>query len=228
MKVSVVIPTRNEQGAIGRVLKEIPKDVVDEIIVIDGHSKDNTAKEAKANLRVGIDKFALQKRPGFGNALLEAFDKSNGDVIVIVNGDGSQNPRDIPKLLKKIKQGYDYVMATRYAKGGRSDDDSIIRFIGNRVLTFITNLIHNTNVTDSLYFFTAIRRSGLKKIHPTSPGFEFCIEILIMAHKAGLKFAEVPVIERASFSKSKVNAFPVGWKILMKILGDYSPFKFNS
>lgn len=221
MKTTVVIPTRNEQGAIGRVLKEIPKNIVDEIIVIDGYSKDDTAKEAKANLRPGKDKFFLQKKKGFGNALLEAFKKASGDVLIILNGDGSQNPKDIPRLLEKIRQGYDYVMATRYAKGGRSDDDTKIRFIGNRILTWLTNLIHRTGVSDSLYFFTAITRRGLKKINPKSPGFEFCIEILIMAHKAGLKFAEVPVVERASLSKSKVNAFWVGLKILEKILQKY-------
>jgi len=221
MKVTVVIPTRNEQGAIGKVLKEIPKNIVSEIIVIDGNSTDNTEKEAKAHIRPNKDKFIFQKKPGFGNALLEAFKKSKGDAIVILNGDGSQDPKDIPLLLSKIKEGYDYVMATRYAKGGRSDDDSIIRFIGNRALTFLTNLVHRTDVSDSLYFFTVITRKGLKKIHPKSPGFEFCIEILIMAHKAGLKFAEVPVVERASFSKSKVNAFSVGFKILRKILQSY-------
>lgn len=221
MKVSVIIPTRNEQGAIGKVIREIPKKVVNEIIVIDGHSEDNTAKEAKSAIRIKKDKFILQKKPGFGNALLEAFKKSKGEVLIIMNGDGSQNPNDIPKLLSKINQGYDYVIASRYKKGARSDDDTLIRFIGNRTLTFLTNLVHRTNVSDSLYFFTAIRKSKLNKIHPRSPGFEFCIEILIMAHKAGLKFAEVPAIERASLSKSKVNAFSVGWKILKKILQSY-------
>ncbi len=221
MKVSVIIPTRNEGTAIRRVLKEIPKNIVNEIIVIDGYSIDNTASEAKAELRPGKDKFILQAKKGFGNALQEAIKKSSGDIIVIQNGDGSQNPKDIPLLIKKIYQGYDYVMASRYAKDARSDDDTTIRFIGNRTLTFLTNLIHGTNVSDSLYFFTAIRKSKLNKIHPKSPGFEFCIEILIMAHKAGLKFAEVPVVERLSFSKSKVNAFSVGYKILQKILHKY-------
>ncbi len=221
MKVSVVIPTKNEEGAIGRVLKEIPKNIISEIIVIDGYSTDATAKESKAGLRPGKDKFILQKKKGFGNALIQAFKVASGDVIIIMNADGSHNPKDISRLLGKIKQGYDYVIASRYAKGGRSDDDTIIRFIGNRTLTFLTNLVHRTNASDSLYFFTAIRRSGLNKIHPKSPGFEFCIEILIMAHKEGLKFAEVPVIERASFSKSKVNAFSVGYKILRKILQKY-------
>lgn len=219
MKTSVIIPTRNEEGAIGRVLKEIPKNIISEIIVIDGYSTDNTAKEAAAQLRIGKDKFILQKEKGFGNALQEAFKKASGDVLVILNGDGSQNPKNIPALLEKIKQGYDYVMATRYARGGRSDDDTTVRFIGNRIFTFLTNLIHRTNVTDSLYFFTAITRKGLKKIHPKSPGFEFCIEILIMAHIAGLKFAEIPVIERPRYAgKSKVNIFSAGLKILAMIL----------
>lgn len=221
MKISVIIPTRNEAGAIGRVLKEIPKNIVNEIIVIDGYSTDNTAKEAKAELRPEKDKFILQAEKGFGNALLEAFKKASGDVIVIMNGDGSHNPKDIAALINKIKQGYEYVIASRYISGGRSDDDTIIRLIGNRTLTWITNFIHGTNVSDSLHFYTAITRSGLNKIHPTSPGFEFCIEILIMAHKAGLKFAEVPVVERASLSKTKVNAFWVGLKILEKILQKY-------
>ena len=221
MKVSLIIPTKNETKAIGRVLKEVPKHIINEIIVIDGYSRDDTAKEAKAQLRAGKDKFILQKKPGFGAALLEAFKIAKGDIVVIMNADGSHNPTDIPSLLEKIKEGYTYVMASRYLKGARSDDDTIVRFIGNRVLTWLTNLIHNTKVTDSLYFFTAITSNKLKKLHLTSPGFELCIEILIRAHKAGLKFAEVPVVERASLSKTKVNAFSVGWKILMKILQKY-------
>lgn len=222
MKVSLVIPTRNEAGAIGRVLKEIPKKIIHEIIVIDGYSTDNTAKEVRALLRKGKDKFILQKRRGFGSALQQAFKVASGDVIVIMNGDGSHNPKDITKLVKKIEQGYEYVIASRYSKGARSDDDTVVRFIGNRILTFLTNLVHGSRVTDSLHFYTAINRESLKKIHPTSPGFEFCIEILIRAHRAGLKFAEVPVVERARYAgESKVNAFFAGWKILGMILHKY-------
>lgn len=219
MKVSLIIPTWNEAGAIGRVLKEVPKNIVSEIIVVDGHSWDNTAAEAKSELRPHKDKFILQKKRGFGNALRQAFKVAHGDVVIIMNGDGSHNPKNIPALLKKISEGYTYVMASRYARGGRSDDDTMVRFIGNRTLTWLTNLLHNTNVTDSLYFFTVIARTGLKKLHLSSPGFELCIEILIRAHKAGMKFAEVPVVERPRFAgKSKVNAFLAGLKILKVIL----------
>lgn len=222
MKVSLIIPTRNEQGAIGRVLKEIPRKLIHEIIVIDGHSTDNTKKEVKAELRKGKDRFILQKKKGFGSALKQAFKEATGDVVIIMNGDGSHNPKDIAKLLKKIKQGYEYVIASRYIRGARSDDDTLIRFIGNRTLTFLTNLLHGSHVTDSLHFYTAITSKGLKKIHPTSPGFEFCIEILIRAHRVGLKFAEIPVVERARYAgESKVNIFSAGAKILLMILRKY-------
>ncbi len=221
MKVSLIIPTKNESRAIGWVLKEVPKNIVSEIIVIDGHSTDNTAQKAKKHLRPRKDKFILQKKKGFGNALLEAFKIAKGNVFVIMNGDGSHNPKDIPKLIQKIKENYSYVIASRYAKGGRSDDDTFIRFIGNRALTLLVNIVHNTNVSDSLYFFTAITREELKKLHLKSPGFELCVEVLIKARKAGLKFAEVPVVERASLSTTKVNAFWVGLRILEVILKKY-------
>lgn len=222
MNVTLVIPTMNEAGAIGRVLKEIPKKKVNEIIVIDGHSTDNTAREARAELRRRKDKFILQKKKGFGNALLEAFEKASGDVVVIMDGDGSQNPKDIPLFLKKIKEGYTYVMGSRYGRGGRSDDDTIIRLIGNRALTSLTNLVHHTKVSDSLYLFIAVKRRDLEKLKLSSPGIEICVEIPIKAHRAGLKFAEIPVIERARYAgESKVNAFWSGLSILKMILRKY-------
>lgn len=212
----------NEEGAIGRVLAEVPKKIISEIIVIDGHSQDKTATEAKAQLRPKKDKFILQKKKGFGNALLEAFRKASGDIIVIMDGDGSQNPKDILSFLKKIKEGYTYVMGTRYGRGGRSDDDTFIRLTGNRILTFLTNLIHKTNVSDSLYLFIAVNSKGLKRLRLSSPGIEICVEIPIKARRAGLKFAEVPVIERARYAgESKVNAFWSGLSILKMILRRY-------
>ena len=97
-----------------------------------------------------------------------------------------------------------------------------IRFIGNKLFTWLTNFIHHTNVSDSIYLFTAITRGGLNKLKLKSHGFEFCAEILIKAHRAGLKFTEVPTIERKRFSgKSKVNAFLHGLKILQMILREY-------
>lgn len=221
MKVSLIIPTRNEQGCIGRVLKEMPRDVVDEIVIVDGRSTDKTAQEAKAELRAQ-DKFVTQKGKGYGGAFREAFDIVTGEVIIMMDADGSHNPAEIPSIVEKVRRGYEYVMASRYMTGGRSEDDTIIRWFGNRMFTWLTNVIHGTNVTDSLYLFTAITRDGLKKLNLKSDGFEFCTEIVVKAHRAGLKFGEVPAFERARYAgKTKVNAFWHGLKILRMIMRRY-------
>jgi len=221
MKVSLLIPTRNEEGCIGRVLVEVPRNLVDEIVIVDGHSQDKTVEEVKAHLRPE-DKLLMQRGKGYGGAFIEAFEVATGDVLIFMDADGSHNPADIPAILEKVREGGEYVMASRYMAGAHSYDDTLIRWFGNRVFTLMTNVLHGTNVTDSLYLFTAITRDGLNKLTLTSPGFEFCTEIVVKAHRAGLKFAEVPAIERARFAgKTKVNAFWHGLKILRMILKRY-------
>jgi glycosyltransferase involved in cell wall biosynthesis len=222
MKVTLLIPTRNEEGAIGKTLAEVPKKYIDQIIVVDGHSKDNTVNEVKANLRPGKDKLLIQKGLGYGSAFIQGLEKATGDIIIMMDADGSHDPRDIPKLIAKIKEGYDYVMATRYLKGAGSDDNNLWRDLGNRFFTQLTNIVHGTRVTDSLYLYTAMRKKDLDKMHFKSNHYEFCTEILVKAHKMGLKFAEVPSFERARESgESKVNSFKDGVKITKMILRKY-------
>ena len=221
MKVSVIIPTKNEAGCIGRVLTEMPREVVAEVIVIDGHSTDTTFVEAGRNSDKK-DKLVIQNGRGYGAAFLEGFKIAKGDCIVMMDGDGSHNPKDIKRIVAKIRQGYDYVMASRYMKGGRSEDDTIIRWFGNFFFTRLTNWVHGTSLTDSLYLYTAITKKGLGKLNLKSKGFEFCTEIVVKAHKAKLKFAEVPAVERLRFAgRSKVNSFYHGLRILRMILCRY-------
>jgi len=222
MKVSVIIPTYNEEGCIGRVLRETPREVVDEVIIVDGHSTDKTLQEVRAALRPQ-DKLIMQKGSGYGGAILEGIEKATGDVVIIMDADGSHNPKEISAFLEKVEQGYEYVMASRYAPGAKSEDDTIIRWIGNQVFTWLTNIVHKTKVTDVLYLYAAITRDGLQKLNLKSTGFEFCIEILVKAHCAGLKFAEIPTVERARFAgKSKLNAFWDGFRVLGTILRRYN------
>ena len=221
MKVSVIIPTRNEAGCIGRVLSEMPREVVAEVIVIDGHSTDSTIEEVRRNMGKK-DRLTIQKGRGYGAAFLEGFKMAKGDCIVMMDGDGSHNPNDIKRMLKKIREGYEYVMASRYMKGGKSEDDTLIRWFGNFFFTRLTNWVHGTSLTDSLYLYTAITRRGLNKLNLETKGFEFCTEIVVKAHKAGLKFAEVAAVERLRFAgRSKVNSFYHGLIILRMILRRY-------
>jgi glycosyltransferase involved in cell wall biosynthesis len=223
MNTTLIIPTKNEEGAIGKVLKEIPKKLVQQIIVVDGHSKDETIKEIKANLRKGKDLLLTQESKGYGGAFLEGFKHAKGDTIIMMDADGSHNPTDIPFLIKKIEEGYEYVMASRYMPGSKSYDDTFIRWLGNKVFTLLTNIVHGTHVTDSLYLYTAITKKGLKKIDLNSSGFEFCTEILVKAHNSGLRFAEIPAIERKRYhGNSKVSALLDGLKILKMIFKNYN------
>lgn len=223
MKTTLIIPTKNEEGAIGKVLKEIPKNLIQQIIVVDGHSKDKTVQEIKANLRKGKDKLIMQKSKGYGNAFIEGFKQAKGGVIIMMDADGSHNPADIPFLLQKITIGYEYVMASRYMAGSKSYDDTFIRWLGNMIFTLLTNIVHGTHITDSLYLYTAITKKGFAKLKLNSPGFEFCTEILVKAHNAGLRFAEIPAIERKRYhGNSKVNALMDGLKILKTIFKKYN------
>lgn len=222
MKTTLIIPTKNEAGAIGKVLQEVPKHLIQQIIVVDGHSQDTTQAEVKANLRPGKDKLIMQKSKGYGAAFIEGFKQVTGEVIIMMDADGSHNPADIPFLLKKISAGYEYVMASRYTIGSKSYDDTLVRWFGNQVFTLLTNIVHGTHVTDSLYLYTAITKKGLKQLKLSCAGFEFCTEILVKAHNAGLRFAEVPAIERKRYhGNSKVRAFLDGLKIIKMIFRKY-------
>lgn len=215
MKTTVIIPTFNEVESIEKVLSQIPKDKVDEILVIDAPSFDGTAELVK---KTGYP-LIIQEGKGFGRAIATGVKHAKGDVVVVLNGDGSQNPEDIPKLLEKIEQGYDLVLASRYLPEAGSDDDTLIHYIGNRFFTYLCNILYKTRISDSLYFFIAARKRVFEIIKPESPHFGYCIEIPIKAHQAGLKIAEIPSFERKRMGgKGKVSALSVGPKTLWTLL----------
>lgn len=218
-KVSVIIPARNEENCIGRLIDEIERSLVDEVVVVDGSSNDNTIEEAGKKGAIVVN----QEGTGYGSAVQQGISKSTGDILILMDADGSHDPKYVPDLLSKVEEGYEYVMGSRYAKGARSDDDTLIRWFGNKLFTSLTNIIHGTNVTDSIYTYNAIPREAYNRIGATSEGFEYCTEILVKASKAGLKFAEIPVVERERFAgESKVNALWHGLIILKMILRRFS------
>lgn len=214
-KVSVIIPSLNEVGAIREVLIQVPKDWVDEILVIDGHSQDGTVELVK---KLGYD-LIFQEGKGFGSAIATGVKYAKGDVLIIINADNSQNPKDIPRLLEKIGEGYDVVMASRYLIGGGSEDDTLLHYFGNKLFTFLCNLIHGSHFSDALYFFFAAKREVFETVKLRSSGFEYCMELPIKVHRDGFKIAEIPSFERKrSGGRAKVNAFFDGLKILRAIL----------
>ena len=169
MNVSIVIPTLNEAGNIEQVLNDIPKNLVNEILVVDGFSTDGTPEIVKNMGHTVI----MQKERGYGSGFITGIKAARGDIIILMDGDGSQNPKDIPLLLDKMKDGYDFVLASRYTKESRSEDDTVIRHIGNKLFTWLTNAIHGIGISESLFLFAAFQRRVLEKLDLRSHNFEF-------------------------------------------------------
>ena len=155
MKVSVLIPTLNEEKCIAYVIKDIPRDIVDEVLVVDGHSTDKTREIAQS---MGARVLLQPNKRGYGDAMKFGFKNAVGDVIIDIDADGSYEPKDIARLLKKLAEGYDMVLGSRYLPGAGSEDDTLIRYIGNKFFTFLTNFIYKTKISDSLYLLKMIMR----------------------------------------------------------------------
>lgn len=214
MKISAVIPTLEEAGCIEKVLSEIPKDIVDEIIVVDGYSKDGTADIVR---KLGY-KVLMQEGQGYGNAFIQGAKAAGGDVVVLMDADGSQDPKDIPKLIKKLNEGYDCVFASRYTIESHSEDDTFVRSFGNWLITLLVNVLFHIHTSDSLFLFIAIRKHVFLKLDLVSSGFDFCIEVLVKSYANKFKLSEIPSTEKKRYSgESKVRALLHGFKIIKAI-----------
>lgn len=213
MKVSLVIPTYDEEDSIASTIAEVPKKYVDEIVIVD-ISSDRTAEIAK---KLGCKVFRQQGR-GFGSAFRQGVEHSTGDVVILMDADGSQDPRDIPKLIKKMKEGYDCALASRYTIESHSEDDTPLRSFGNWLITTLVNFLFRINTTDSLFLYTAIRKDAYNLLNLRSNGFEYCIEFLAKAYAYNLKLAEVPSIERKRMAgRTKVNDLKHGYILIKSI-----------
>jgi len=211
MTVTVIIPAFNEEKCIAEVIKDIQKESVDEILVIDGNSTDKT-REISENLGARV---MIQPGKGYGDAVAYGVEQAKGDVLMFIDADGSYETKDIPKLLACLGDDCDIAYGSRYLPESGSDDDTWIRFIGNKVFTFLLNVIHGVPLSDSLFLYIAAKRKVFESIDMRSPNFEYCIEFPIKAYKAGFKHKEIPSFEKKrTAGDSKVNAFAHGLRIL--------------
>jgi glycosyltransferase involved in cell wall biosynthesis len=182
-----IIPCYNEETTIRRVINKT-KDYVDEVLVIDDGSCDNTSKIAKdAGARVITNRINRGKsagiRMGFKYALERKF-----DFVVTLDGDGQHNPKEIPVLLNDVKNnGHDITLGTRW---GDTTEMPLWRKFGKRVLDYITGLGNGGHITDSQCGFRAFNRKAIENLVPKLNGYGFTIESeqLIRAHETGLKF----------------------------------------
>lgn len=150
---TLFVPTLNEIDGMKAVMPRILPGWFDQILVVDGRSTDGTAEWARAQ---GWD-VVVQSKPGIRHAYIEAFPRVRGDLVVTFSPDGNCIAEAIPRLLAKLREGYDMVIASRYAEGAKSEDDDPMTAFGNWTFTRTVNLLHGARYTDAMGIFRAYR-----------------------------------------------------------------------
>jgi len=197
------------------VLLKIPN-WIDEIVLVDGHSTDNTVKVAQI-LRPDAKVF-LQTGIGKGDALKCGFQKATGDIVVTLDADGATNPEDIPKFIDPLMQGCDFAKGTRL-KFGRPKHMRWHRWLGNKILALSANLLFQTNYTDLCSGYNAFWRKKIRGMKFYTSGFEMEQEFYVKLKKTQLRVVEAPFVEgRRHGGSSKVSDFKQGFKDLLTIL----------
>jgi glycosyltransferase involved in cell wall biosynthesis len=215
-KVSVVIPTLNESKNLPWLMPRIPS-WVHEVIIVDGRSTDNTVAIAR-RLRSDV-RILTQRRRGKGTALQTGFMAATGDIVVILDADGSMDPSEIIMFVGALMSGADLVKGSRFMQGGGTDDMSVFRMMGNWGLTQIVRLLYGSSFSDLSYGYMAFRSKHLSVLQCDCDGFEIETLISVRALQNGLKIAEVASFEAPRISgESNLRAIPDGWRILKTIL----------
>jgi glycosyltransferase involved in cell wall biosynthesis len=215
-RVSVVIPTLNEEQNIPHVFGALPHRLY-EVILVDGYSTDNTVELARF-LRPDL-LVVEQERPGKGDAMRCGFAAATGEVIVMLDADGSADPGEIPEFVAALVAGADFAKGSRFRPGGGSADITRLRGAGNRVLNGIVNVLFGTSYTDLCYGYNAFWRHCLDAMNVDCTGFEVETLINIRVARAGLLIEEVPSYERERIhGQSNLRTFRDGWRVLRTIL----------
>jgi glycosyltransferase involved in cell wall biosynthesis len=216
--VSVVIPTLNEADNLPHVFRRLHPDV-SEVIVVDGHSTDGTPEIAR---QLRPDAVVItQDGKGKGNALACGFAAATGEIIVMLDADGSTDPAEVPRFVAALLTGADFAKGTRFVTGGGSDDITWVRRLGNRVLSGAVNVLWDRDYSDLCYGYNAFWRKHLRLVAPDCSGFEVETLINIRIARSKLKVIEVPSFESCRINgESNLHARRDGIRVLRTIVAE--------
>jgi glycosyltransferase involved in cell wall biosynthesis len=218
--VSVVIPAKNEARNLAHVFETIPE-WVDEIVLVDGHSSDDTVAVA-LQLKPDV-KIVAQEGRGKGDALRAGFAAAKGEIIVMMDADGSTDGAEIARFVAALMTGADFAKGSRFASGGGSDDITFSRHWGNRILSSLVNRLFGTRYTDLCYGYNAFWAHHLSKLDLDCDGFEVETVMNVRAAKAGLSIHEIPSHEyNRIHGMSNLHVFRDGIRIAKFILREWS------
>jgi len=230
LRLSVVVPTLNEAPCIATVLEGLlVQDGIDELLVVDGGSADGTVEIVEG---LGVQLHHQQSR-GLGHGLHEGFAVATGDVLCVVDADGSHDWREIPRMRAVLAEGYDYVLASRYTGPFRfrgphrwpwstSEDDSWLHEWGNLGFVAMAKMLHGLPLSDVMMGFQMVRREALEAIGLVEQGQCFDAELKIKLHRAGYRLAEISAIEPKRIGgEAKLTVWKDGPDVLRVILKEW-------
>ncbi len=217
--VTAVIPAMNEAANLPHVLTRLPA-CVTEVILVDGHSTDDTvevARQVRPDIRI-----VTQDGRGKGNALKCGFEAATGQIIVMLDADGSTDPGEIPAYVASLYEGAEFAKGSRFLNGGGSSDITWLRRTGNWFLSGMVNRIWDAGYTDLCYGFNAFWAHCLEHIAPDCDGFEVETLMNVRAASAGLRIVEVPSFEHDRiYGQSNLRVGRDGLRVLRTIIQEW-------
>ena len=217
--LTLLIPANKESESLPIFLSELKEYSCKKLVVLQKEDIETINSISKFN---EIEVF-IQKNKGYGNALIEGIEKITTDYFCIINADGSMNPIYLNEMLKNCEKN-DLVFATRYAKGGGSDDDNFITLFGNKFFSFLGNLLFKLSLSDILYTYVLGKTISAKNLKLKYYDFRICVELPIKAKLNSLKFISCPSIERKRIAGKKKSKCYKRWFFNINC-NNYSIFK---
>ena len=223
MRVSVIIPTRNEASAISRVLADLPHELVSEVLVVDSNSSDGTPEiAAKMGARV-----VREERRGYGRACLTGLEAANApDIVVFLDGDYSDRPAELPVLLAPILEDRaDITLGSRMGEHRVPGALPWHAVFGNWLAAGLIRFLYGVNITD-LGPFRAARADVLRELALEEDTYGWAVEMILKGSLQGFRIVEVPVSYYPRIGKSKISGTVRGtlgaaWFILSRIVSYY-------
>ena len=219
--VSVVIPTLNEAGNIREALYTIHDQLryPNEIIVVDGNSTDGTIRIVKD---IDFCKLIIEPRRGYGLALRKGMAQAKGDIIVMVDGDGTYEFKHINRLLQHLTEtDADLCMATRMYDPNKAM--GFMNFVGNKIITTCFDFVYQQFLSDTQSGFRAISHAAIEKVEFKETDMSFATEMLVQFAKKGFKMVEVKsVYKQRKYGKTKLRKFKSGIEIFTTMLKGFT------
>ena len=213
--LTLIIPAKNEKESLPKVLKELKNYDYNINVILEKNDIDTIESIKEFNCEI-----IYQINKGYGDALIQGIKQTKTDFFCIFNADGSFDPKEIQNMLNKVRmENFDFIFASRYLKNAKSDDDTIITLVGNKIFSFIGKIFFSLPISDILYTFVLGKTKKAQSLNLKQKDFTFCIELPIKAKRNNYKLDSSVSHERSRIAGfKKVNAFKDGTLILIHMI----------